>query len=162
MRFISTCACEKLIVDKGGAHSLINVMSSIDIAISPMPGTPLEQIPTNAVMPKEWWIFSMWEADATEVGQEFEQIYQVFWPNGDKLLEGKLKFKPDEKAQYNSFTILGFPVGQQGRVKINTWVESKGSPITEPFTYSIVMKHVSETHHPPGTPHSVGTFSTSK
>jgi len=143
MRYLATCACDKIVIDKLGAHSLISVMSNADISIVPAPGTP-EQIPPNAVTPREWWIFSMWEPSSEEAGKEFEQVFQVYWPNKEKLLEGRLGFKPDERVQYTSYSVLGFPVGQQGKVRIVTWVEQQGSRITDIFDYHITVRHIAK------------------
>jgi hypothetical protein len=151
MRFLATCACDKLIVDKIGAHSLINVVSGLDIAMSVPPDAP-QQIPPSAMLPREWWIFSMWEPRSDEVGKDFEQVIEVYWPNGEKLLDGRLNFKPDEKVSYNSYQVVGLPIGQEGKIKILTWVESQGSRITEPFAYYITIKYVREDHYPKGTP----------
>jgi hypothetical protein len=76
MRFIATCACEKIIVDKVGTYSLISVMSGTDIAITAPPSAP-GQLPANAMLPKEWWVLSMWEPHSDEVGKDFEQVIEV-------------------------------------------------------------------------------------
>jgi hypothetical protein len=157
MRFLATLACEKVVIDKAGAHSLIEIMSGADIAITPPPGLLATQLPPNAMSPKQWWIFSVWEPNTDEVGKEFEQVYAVYWPNGDKLIDGRLTFKADDKVQYTSYTILGFPVGQEGKLKISTWIEKGGSRITDPFDYFITIRHVSQDKYPPGTPHTLTT-----
>jgi hypothetical protein len=94
----------------------------------------------------------MWEPRSDEVGKDFEQVIEVYWPNGEKLLDGRLNFKPDEKVSYNSYQVVGLPIGQEGKIKILTWVESQGSRITEPFAYYITIKYVREDHYPKGTP----------
>ncbi|HEV2470334.1 MAG TPA: hypothetical protein VGS78_14180 [Candidatus Sulfotelmatobacter sp.] len=158
MRFISTIACEKVIIDKGGAHTLIEVLSGADIAITPPPGMTPAQLPANALSPKPWWIFSMWEPDEDDEGQEFEQIYVVYWPNGDKLVEGKsTPFTMTDRVQYSSYQLLGFPVGQQGKVRVSTWITKNGNRVTDPFDYFITIRHVSQDHHPKDTPFSIQT-----
>jgi hypothetical protein len=158
MRLLATCVCDRLIVDKMGAHSLIAIMSNADIAITP-PAGGSERLPPNAMFPKEWWIFSMWEPASGDVGKEFDQIIQVYWPNGDKILDGKLTFKTDDRTSYNSYQVLGFPVGQEGKVKILTWVEEQGRALTDPFPYYITIKYLPEGQYPQGTPQSRGIFS---
>jgi hypothetical protein len=120
MRLLATCACEKVIIDRVGAHSLIALMSKID-------------------------------------GKDFEQIIEVYWPNEEKILSGKLKFKPEPNGgnQLLSYSISGFPVGQQGKVKVLTWLERHSNRVTEPFPYYVSVAHISNQHYPPGTPHSV-------
>lgn len=136
-------------------------MSNADIAITPPAGAS-PSLPTNAVTPKEWWIFSIWEPQTDEVGKDFEQPIEVYWPSGEKFVELKVKFKPDERVQYNSTQMLGFPVGQPGKVKILTWVELQGKRITEPFAYYITIKHISQDLYPAGTPHSLAAYSVEK
>jgi hypothetical protein len=157
MRFLATCACERIIIDRVGAHSLIAIMSRIDIAITPPPDMTANQLPPNAIAPKEWFVFSMWEPEGGDFGKEFEQVIEVFWPNEEKILSGRLKLKPEANGgnQLASYSISGFPVGQQGRVKVLTWLEQQGRRVTEPFPYYISVNYVSGEHHPPGTPHSI-------
>jgi hypothetical protein len=158
MRFISTIACEKIIIDKGGTHTLIEVLSGADIAITPLEGISEQRLPENALSPKPWWIFSIWEPSKDDEGQEVEQVYAVFWPNGDKLLEGKsVPFRMTSRVQYTSYQILGFPVGQEGKVKVSTWITKGGTRITDPFDYFITIRHVSQDHHPRETPFSMQT-----
>jgi len=145
MKFLATCACEKVIIDKHGVHSLITVMANMDIAleISPGPDAPKE-VPPNLVIPKDWFIFSMWLPSAEEIGKNFVQVIEIYWPNGDKFAEARLKFKTDEKAQYNSLCMQGFPAGQVGNVKVITWIESEDHRITEVFDYYLAIKRVSQ------------------
>jgi hypothetical protein len=144
MRHLATCACDKLIIDKNGAHSLVSIMSNADISIVVQSPAVSEQIPTNAVTPREWWIFSMWEPSSEDVGEQFEQVYQIYWPNNEKLSENRIGFKPDERVQYNSQPILGFPVGQSGKIRIVTWVDHHGQRVTEVFDYYITIKHITQ------------------
>jgi hypothetical protein len=157
MRLLATCACEKVIIDRVGAHSLIALMSKIDIAITPPPDMTSSQLPANAIAPKEWFVFSMWEPENGDFGKDFEQIIEVYWPNEEKILSGKLKFKPEPNGgnQLLSYSISGFPVGQQGKVKVLTWLERHSNRVTEPFPYYVSVAHISNQHYPPGTPHSV-------
>jgi hypothetical protein len=156
MRFLSTVACEKVIVDKGGAHTLIEIMSGADIAATPPANNPAAELPSNALAPKQWWIFSMWEPNDDDVGKDFEQVYTVYWPNGDKLVDGaRASFKMTDRVQYMSFYVFGLPVGQQGKVKISTWVEKAGNRITDPFDYFITIRHIPQNQYPPDIPHSI-------
>jgi hypothetical protein len=159
MRFLATVACDKVIIDKAGAHSLIEVMSGADIVITPPPGLATAELPPNTLSPKQWSIFSMWEPSANEFGKEFEQVYVLHWPNGDKLLDAKVKFKTDDRVHYTSYSILGFPVGQQGKVKISTWIEKDGSRITDAFDYFITIRHIAQDTYPEGTPYSLSVAS---
>jgi len=121
-------------------------MSNADIAVAlnpQSPNEPAEQpIPANAVMPREWFVFSMWMPSIEDAGKSFEQVIEIYWPNSDKFTEGRLPFKADEKASYNSIQMLGFPIGQVGNIKIQTWLEYQGSRITDTFDYCVSIKHL--------------------
>jgi hypothetical protein len=147
MKFLVLCACEKVIIDKNGAHSLINIMQNAELQNVPQSGAnasammQASELPSNAVLPQLWFVFSIWQPSSDEVGKTFQQMHQIFWPDGTKFMDGPLEFKPDESYQQNSFGVLGFPVGQPGPVRIVTWVEDRGRPITETHEYFIRVKH---------------------
>ncbi len=145
MKFIALCACERVIVDKIGAHSLINIMQNVQVQGVPKGPSqtllPTPAVPTNTVLSNLWFIFSMWKPSAEDIGKTFEQVHQVFWPDGTKFNEGKLQFKPDENMQQNSYGLVGFPVGQPGPLRIVTWVEDNGKRITDVLDYEIRVKH---------------------
>ena len=122
--------CEKVIIDKEGAHSLINIMLNASIKLQEtVPGAlPRDiDIPSNTVAPNQWWIYTLWEPSVEDVGQSFVQIYEIYWPNGEKLTANKLELRfvqENDKLQQSSFFVAGFPIGQQGKVKVVTWLES--------------------------------------
>ena len=156
MKYFATLACEKVIIDNKNAHSLIEIMTNADIqaVVSPEVDPQQAMMPANAVLPKEWFIFSIWQQSDAEIGKSFEQVVQVYWPNNEKFVEGRLSFRPvDAKAQYNSIRLLGFPAGQEGKIKVLTWVEHEHSRITEVFDYFITIKHRS-----PQSVSRAGTF----
>ena len=141
MKCLALLSCEKVIIDKEGAHSIINVMLNADVKLQR--GLEDVSIPLNAVLPHQWWIYSQWNPSLDDVGQTFEQVYQIFWPNEEKFVEGKLPFKQDnEKVQQTTFSIVGFPAGQSGQLKITTWLESHGRQMTD-----VYRTHVNISHH---------------
>jgi hypothetical protein len=145
MRHFATLACEKVIIDKKNAHSLIDVMTNAEIQTVMGQNVDVEQakMPSNAVIPKDWYIFSIWQQSREEIGKTFEQVVQVYWPNDDKFTEGRLLFKPvDDKAQYNSVRMLGFPAGQDGKIKVLTWIEHEKDRITDVFDYYVTIRNV--------------------
>ena len=141
----------KIVIDKDGAHSLIEIMLNAEIRLNEVPAgaafppgylhTPIP-IPSNAVSPNQWWLYTQWEPSAEDVGKEFEQVFQVYWPGGEKFAESRLPFKQnDDRMNQTSFYYLGFPVGQEGKLKLMTWIDHGGyrfSDITESY---VLIKH---------------------
>jgi len=145
MKCRALLACDKIIVDKQGAHSLINVMAhAIVWAQQQLPGQEPQDIPIppNAVSPQQWWIYTFWTMSPAEDGQSFEQVYQVYWPNGEKLMENRLPFKQQgDKPQQTTYFIGGFPVGQEGAVKIVTWLDSHGTRVSDIEETVVFVSH---------------------
>jgi hypothetical protein len=135
MKCTALVPCEKIIIDKDGAHSLINVMLNAAIAVQRQEGgKPAEQteVPRNAVMPHQWWIYSLWRPSPEDVGASFEQVYQVYWPDGEKFAETRLAFEQkDATVQQTSFYFLGFPVGQEGQLRIVSWLDRGGHRVSD-------------------------------
>jgi hypothetical protein len=145
MKCTALLACEKVIIDKDGAHSLINVMQSAAVTLQQQePNKPPEPIPmqSNAVMPTTWWIYAVWKPSTDDVDRSFEQVYQLYWPSGEKFVETRLPFvQKDDKMQQTSFYFLGFPVGQVGDLKIISWLDSQGQRVTEIMETAVRVEH---------------------
>jgi hypothetical protein len=145
MRPVALIACDKIIIDKDGAHSLINVMLNAKVEMQEIQSgqTTSRPIPPDAVAPTQWWIYTAWEPSVEDIDRVFEQVYQIFWPNGDKLLESSLSFVlHEEKMWQTTFFIGGFPVGQQGKVRIVTWLHFEGRRTSEIAETFITVSHV--------------------
>ena len=136
MRFQALCTCEKVIVDKREVHSLINLIQNVEIETSP-------DIPKNAVGPNQWCIYTMWVPATEDVGRKFEQVYQVYWPDGEKFYESRFEFtQSNQDIQQITFGLTGFPVGQSGRLRIITWLDHDGHRVSEILETSINVKHI--------------------
>lgn len=146
MKCTALLACEKLIIDKDGAHSLINVMQNAKVKIqeqTPDGRVLSPPIPANAVMPTQWFIFAVWFPGEDDVNAAFEQVYQIYWPNGDKLIENRVSFiQRDMKQQSTSFSIVGLPVGQVGMIRIATWLDKNGHRISEVMETFFGIEHL--------------------
>jgi hypothetical protein len=148
MKCVALVPCEKIIIDKDGAHSLITVMIKAGIALRQEVAEDTQKridipIPDNAMIPSQWWIYSIWEPSSRDIGTSFEQVYQVYWPNGDKLAERRLQkfIQNDDTMMQTSFVFVGLPVGQVGKIKILTWLDSDGHRVSEIAETSIQIKH---------------------
>jgi hypothetical protein len=85
----------------------------------------------------------MWIPSPEDVGEQFEQVYQIYWPDGEKFSETRTGFPPtDETVQQVTFGFYGLPVGQPGKVRIVTWLDKKGHRVTDIIETSIRIKHL--------------------
>jgi hypothetical protein len=139
MKHTGTFVCEKVIFDNRGAPSLITVMQNVHI--NTLPGMTAQEIPSNAVMPKEWFVFSAWLLSSEDMGQQYEQVFQIYWPSEEKFNESRSEFTGKDDWQYNTLQLLGMPVGQQGKLRIVTWVEHAGKRISDLIENSVKVKH---------------------
>lgn len=119
------------------------------------PGQLPEQatIPPNAVMPLQWWIYTVWRPSPSDVDKPFEQFYELFWPNGEKFAESKLSFiQKENRLQQTSFFFSGFPVGQIGDIKVVSWLESGGKHVSETLETIVRVDHIDPKNAPKGPP----------
>ncbi len=121
--------CEKVVLDSTGTASLISLFTQIE----GQPGPPSESIPKNAVIPLPWFVFTSWEYETEDVGKEFIQIVQIFYPDGTLFQEQQQRFKPETgKTHYQlTLNVLGFPVGQQGIYQVKMRLEQAGTKLFE-------------------------------
>jgi hypothetical protein len=136
-------ACERVILempsnfdppDSAGVASLIGLFSKM-IAIS----IEDQVIPANAVIPKEWAIFSAWDIESDDAGKKYNICTQILYPDGSPFGETSkipLKLEINKRSQ-NVVKISGFPVGQLGFYSVQTWIEEKGMRIYGPIEFKI-------------------------
>lgn len=138
-KFAGLIACERVIVEEGTrVVSAIGMFSKLTVPI-PHNETP----PENAVVPKEWSIIAAWDPIDGEEGREFTLCVELFFPDGKPFVEttrSKFKIERDLRS-HNSIKLLGFPVGQQGRVETKAWLESDGRLIGEKFSLYLFVEH---------------------
>ncbi|HUY13265.1 MAG TPA: hypothetical protein VMX16_06505 [Terriglobia bacterium] len=134
-------ACEKVIIDKDDVASLISVFSKITVTV------PSEaDIPKNAVAPKEWAVFSLWDTDLGDELKEYALCMQVLYPDQTQFSEVtkiKMKIEPNKRSQV-VVRMLGFPIGQVGRYTINTWIEENQQRVFGPIEFKIGFEIVKQ------------------
>jgi hypothetical protein len=122
MKLLLAAPCNLVSNDPELGHSLIGVFH--DIMVRVIPGA---EIPNNAVLPKEWAIFSKWSLDPGEEGRNHFLVTEIYWPDGSKLSETRIKSLAPGVSPSISFIVRsqGFPFGQAGKIKINLRVEEE-------------------------------------
>jgi len=137
-KLISLLVCEKIIVSKDEAPTLVNVVQNIKATLV---GPQVAEVPRDAVAPLAWAIFSIWEADESDIGKEFHQKNQIIMPDGtpNPAVQGDLPFTFKKGLNFNYINIYGFPVGLEGVLRIRVSLESSGKTISEHF-YPVVVE----------------------
>jgi hypothetical protein len=136
-------ACERVILEKPsdfdspdseGVASLIGLFSKM-IAIK----ADDQVIPANAVIPKEWAIFSAWDIESGDAGKKCNICTQIRYPDGSPFGEtSKIPLKLEmHKRSQNVVKIVGFPVGQIGLYSVQTWIEENDVRVSEPVEFKI-------------------------
>src|SRR5208282_4342293 len=129
--------CEKVLIDENKNISLIVLLQNVS-ASSP----DKSEIPRNAITPKEWTVFAMWQPAAEDYGREFNQIIQILWPDGSEFKKHALTFHFErDKIHHTRMTVIGFPVGQAGKLTLNMWLEADSRPVGESHSYVIQVTH---------------------
>ncbi len=130
-------ACEKVIVDQDGLASLIGLFNKI--IFSPPPG---EEVPANAVVSKEWTVFSSWDTEPGDERKEYVLCTQMLYPNGSQfadLNKTKINVELNKRSQMK-IVWLGFPVGQLGAYTVRTWVEESGTMVVGPIEFELSVE----------------------
>jgi hypothetical protein len=128
-------ACEKVIIAKQDeVASLISLFSKIILTV-PV-GT---EIPRNAVAPKEWAVFSIWDPEPGDERRNYFLCTQILYPDESQFGEmsrSRFNVEVNKRAQMN-IQVQGFPIGQAGEYKIRTWIEENEKRVSEPIQFGI-------------------------
>lgn len=133
MKLLILTACEKVLQDPSSGPSLIATFQKLNAVVP-----SLAEVPTNAVIPKDWSIFALWEVDQRERGKLYQMGLELYWPNGELFFENKLPLEK-EAEEYINFIVRmqGFPMGQSGKIRIVVWVEHQGRKVCDNVETSI-------------------------
>lgn len=129
-------ACERVIIDRVGLPSLINIFQRMNV--QPLP----DPIPENAVSPISWAIFVLWQHTEDELNKEFIQHVEVVTPDGKTFTAAQTNFKvtdADDRQSKNHLIVLGLPVWAEGFISINVWLEGFE---TEKHSYLFAIKYL--------------------
>jgi hypothetical protein len=83
----------------------------------------------------------MWKASSDEVGKKVEQVYQIYWPSGEKFSEENVEFVVDSTIQQITLDLVGFPAGQPGDLRVVTWLFNMGDRVSDIVETSIHVTH---------------------
>lgn len=137
-RLLVFAACDRILIDDSGIPSLISIVDEFTLTIK---GDT--KIGRDAVGPTQWAIYTKWEKTSGDDDKEFVQIIQALWPDKSefKRIKAPFRFQSDKKGHQNRIEINGFPMGQEGLVTLNMWLEVDSKRIGEIHTWTVNIKH---------------------
>jgi hypothetical protein len=127
------CPCEKAIVDRNGALSLISIMGKLTVGVPANVPPP----PANAALPMQWAIVTLWQAISDfEFGRSFEQRAALVSESGDTIIETLATFEfkkdtPNDSLAQIIAQISGMPLSGLGNGKIKVWIRQKAEQAKE-------------------------------
>jgi hypothetical protein len=131
--------CEKVIIDNNGVASLISLFSQFNV------GTVTgEEIPSNAVAPKEWALFCIWDHEPSEIGTEFTEVVEVRGPDGNLFAPPQsVKVVPQPGRLMSQVTVgfMAVPVGRAGPVTTTIRLEKGGIIVGGPTDFRFDVVH---------------------
>ena len=137
MRALALLPCEKIIRDAVGGPSLVATFQEINLQF------PSEvKLPTNAVIPKEWAVFGLWQISDAEIQHVYSQHLEIIWPDGSPFFKQAQPVPTDKPDWITSImNIVGFPVGQPGKLVIRLWMESEGEKVGDAIETFVKVNH---------------------
>jgi hypothetical protein len=132
-------ACNEVLLDDNNNPSLIGVFIALEAKHNRD-----EVIDKKSMAPRAWTVFTMWLAEAGDIGKTFTQKLVIETPNGLVFGNNTEVFKMDKAAHTIRTRVAGFPIGVEGDVVMKVWVELSGKRITKIRKSRINVKHVKE------------------
>jgi hypothetical protein len=127
--------CQLALYDAQTGHSLIAVFHDIKFQFSP--GT---EIPINAVISRDWTIFSKWEMGEDEEGKDYTSKTEVFLPDGSLFTSNIVSAAlPVANGMAFILRLQGFPIGQTGKLKIVNTLHNGEELIYGPIETSVTV-----------------------
>jgi hypothetical protein len=115
MKLLLVAPCQLALQDPTQGHSLIGVFHEIKIQIP----SNAPELPNNAIVPREWAIFSKFELDPDEEGKNYSMTTQFYWPDGSEFANQVLvAAQPTKNGMAFISRFQGFPMGQNGTLKV--------------------------------------------
>ncbi len=137
--------CQMAIQDQISGHSLIAIFHEIKLQF---PGGA--EIPLNAVIPREWAIFSKWELEVDEEGRDYVSTTEIYWPDGTLFARFELKAaNPIANGMAFVVRLSGFPMGQIGIIRVTNTLSEGGRLVSGPNEIAIRVYHQFDLPAPP-------------
>jgi hypothetical protein len=116
--------CEKVIFDTDGPATVVSIFENMLYQVQDAP------LPEKAILPNQWSIFTQWETDPREVGQQFTQISVVTAPDGSEFSRIEVVFSkvdPTKHIQRVRVNLRSIPIWIEGRVRVDVFLKGQES-----------------------------------
>ena len=138
MTFLILAPCQTVLQDPVAGHSLISVFDEIKIAVP-----AAAEVPQDAVIPREWCVFSRWMLAPEEEGEIYSEVIEVFWPDNTVFNRTILPAAaPGRRGLIFVAKYTGFPMGQSGRIRIRVSIERRGQTVCGPVETDVTVQLV--------------------
>ncbi len=134
--------CQKAIIDKtDNTVSLINILHGL--AINTQSTSTEGSIPTNAMMPLQWAIVTIWLRSPDDGDKTFEQRIDIIKPNNERMEASTQVFKMTYRTHQIASMANSFPIGISGEYRLVVCLREvvEGGEWKELSEYPIEIKH---------------------
>jgi hypothetical protein len=129
--------CEKVILAKDDVPALIRLFSKLILTVPTS-----AEIPREAVVPRDWAVFSIWETEPGDERRNYMLCTQLLYPDKTQFADTnrtKINIEPEKRAQM-TIQFQGFPIGQTGEYTIRTWLEENQREVFGPIEFGIGLE----------------------
>lgn len=127
------------IPDPTGPTSLISLFSKLYVQANATGSG--ETIPPNAVIPREWAIYTEWDTEPGDETKHYELCAQLLYPDGTFFGE-QVKYPVNVSLHRRSQVIVkvgAFPIGQAGIYTARVWIEENRQRVSESIDLRIEL-----------------------
>jgi hypothetical protein len=135
---VALIACERVIIDEQlKVPSLLVVIERVEVQIPEG-----SDVPPNVVVPKEWFVFTIWGKKAEEGSGHYKQVIEIVPPGPTPAARVQMEFDFEGRIHKLQNKVFGFPAGVQGVCWVRVWLESASGSVTEKRSYPIEISHI--------------------
>ena len=144
MRLLILAPCEKVLLQQPeGQASLISVFGRLNVQIAK---EQLAQLPKDAIVPHDWYIYTQWLLTPDEFNTEFTQKCEIVLPSQNILgVQSSLSFtvnEPSKTIAQNVIEVKGFPIGHPGTINVKVWIQKGSMVVTDVHSYPLEVIHI--------------------
>lgn len=134
MKLLLATPANMVLDDATSGHSLIGVFHEIKIQIS----TDAPEVPSNAMIPKDWALFLKFGLDPEEEGKDYSLAIELYWPDGTSFGSHIVKAaQPTRNGLTFIVKLQAFPMGQSGNIRAVSTLRSADEIVCGPIETEI-------------------------
>src|SRR5271165_3941587 len=137
MKLLLIAPCQIALQDPEQGHSLIAIFHDILIKLPETSPAP----PPNAIIPREWAIFTKFALEPNEEGKDYALATNIFWPDETSFVSQVLHAaQPTKNGMAFIAKLQGFPMGQNGKVRITQQLFMGDQVVSENIETDILVR----------------------